>query len=204
MNNLYKRQREHSLNWFNKASDLRAAAAAVYTSMDDDVAKIVKQRADLGDGFSMPVAVRAVFEMLCGMSLELIFKAITVERGFSVNERVHDLLDHLKTTGLSYNEKERELLKLFSHAVTWEGRYPAPKREDAMEEYQELVQTNLFQRVPTSPGSDLTALRWNDAMNWQSYSALWSKAHERYFGLKDAEPPLSPAAQQEDLPLDRK
>jgi len=188
MKELYQRRRQYSQYWFNKASDLRAAAAAVWISMDKDVAKIVVERAQLGGGFSMPVAVAPVYEMLCGMALELIFKAITVERMGTVNEKTHNLLEHVKTIGIAYSAEEKKLLKILSHSATWEGRYPAPKQQAAMEEFQKLVHANLFDRVPISANSDFTVLRPNGALDWNGFSKLWGKASSCYFQTRDADP----------------
>ncbi len=116
--------------WFNKSSDLRAAAAAVWTSMDNDLGELIVKDCRLGGGFNMGVAVSPVFHMLCGMAMELIFKALTVEHGCKVNDSSHDLLSHLAGTGLSYSDNERELLKILSHDITWAGRYPTPKKKN--------------------------------------------------------------------------
>lgn len=186
MESIYERRRKHSLYWFNKSSDLRAAAAAVWFSMDSELAGIVVSRANLGDGFNMGVAVPPVYEMLCGMSLELVFKAIAVESGQPVNETTHDLLEHVKVTGLAYTKNQNALLKIYSHAVTWEGRYPAPKREAAMVEHTNLVHANLFDRTPLSKGSKLSVMRPNGALGWEGFSELWGKACARYFETREA------------------
>jgi hypothetical protein len=187
MESLYERRRKHSLYWFNKSSDLRGAAAAVWLSMDGELAETVVDRANLGGGFNMGVAVAPVYGMLCGMSLELVFKAIAVQLGQTVNESTHDLLEHIKATGLAYTKEQKALLKIFSHAATWEGRYPAPKREAAMDEFKKLVNANLFDRAPISEGSKLSVMRPNGALGWDGFSELWGKACARYFETREAE-----------------
>lgn len=169
--------------WFNKSSDLRAAAAAVWTSMDCDLGELIVKDCRLGGGFNMGVAVSPVFHMLCGMAMELIFKALTVEHGCKVNESSHDLLSHLAGTGLSYSDNERELLKILSHDITWAGRYPTPKKKEHLEAYQNLVRENLFGHEPLGSGS-LCLSSPNGALDWDAFNKMWSKAMSEYFRIK--------------------
>lgn len=150
-------------------------------STDDVIASKIVNDCGLGTGFSMTVATPPVFHMLCGMAMELVFKALTVERAEKVNESTHDLLHHVASTGLSYTPAERELLKVLSHDIVWTGRYPTPKKESQMTDYKDLVRKTLFDRVPMGT---MTALRRNDALDWASFDCLWSKASHEYYRIK--------------------
>ncbi|MCF7732831.1 MAG: hypothetical protein K9N23_14170 [Akkermansiaceae bacterium] len=187
MNNNYQKRKETSAYWFNKSSDLRGAAAAVWVSLDDDVGIIVTERTKLGNAFSMSAAARPVYQMLCGMALELIFKAITVEMGEKVNESTHNLLEHVKPTKIAYCAQETELLRIFSHFITWAGRYPTPKQEKTMDDFNKLVKSNLFESVPFGSHGARTVLQPNGIMNWSSFSHLWGMACSKYFQVRNLE-----------------
>ena len=179
--NTFENRKAESQYWFNKSSDLRAAAAALWMSTDGDIASEIVNDCELGTGFSMAVATPPVLHMLCGMAMELVFKALTVETGGTVNESTHDLLLHASSTGLSYTPEERELLKVLSHDIIWAGRYPTPKKESQMADYNSLVRKALFDRVPMG---NLTALQHNQALGWESFNSLWSKAAHEFYRIK--------------------
>lgn len=180
-----QRRNKISRYWYNNSSDLRASAAALRICNDPDIAARTVAEYELGGGFLMPVATSKVFRMLCGMSMELIFKALSVERGEEVNQSSHDLLQHLSTTGLSYSPTERELLKILSHATTWSGRYPSPKKQDALEVYQDLVNKNMYDSRPLGSGT-LKILTPNNALDWDSFNGMWKKAMRSYFEIQQA------------------
>ena len=92
--------------WLNKSTDLRSAAQAVFESGQDC----------------------AVFRMLCGMSLEAIFKAVVVETRQSPR-KTHNLNQLSRDAGLSYDVKEQKLLRILTEAIIWDGRYPVPTDE---------------------------------------------------------------------------
>lgn len=181
--NAFEKRKTTSQYWFNSSSDLHASAAALWLSTDESISARIVQECNLGTGFRMDAAVGPVFLMLCGMSMELIFKAITVELGKPINVSGHNLLVNVSTTGVSYTTNELKLLEVLSHEITWAGRYPTPKNEHQLEEYNKLVRENLFERVPFGAG---TALRPNDALNWDSFNGLWSKAVQEYFRIKES------------------
>ena len=165
--------------WFNKSSDLRASAAAVWMSTEPDLSKRIVEECRLGRGFKIGAAVIPVFHMLCGMAMELIFKALVVEQEKEVNEAHHDLLNHASMAGLTYSGRDRELLKILTHSIVWAGRYPTPtsKRKNHMEELSKLFRDNLFDRVPLS---SMTILHPNEALDWNSFNSMWSMAMTAY------------------------
>ncbi len=180
----YERRKQESMYWFNKSSDLRASAAALWMSTESDLSRRIVEECHLGGGFIMGAAVVPVFHMLCGMAMELIFKALVVEKLLTVNESHHDLLQHASMAGITYSERERQLLKILTHSITWAGRYPTPtpKRKDYLEDYSNLISENLYDRVPLGAG---TVLRPNEALNWDSFNLMWSKAMSAYFKEKE-------------------
>ncbi len=180
MSEVFELHGKHSLYWLNEAIHLHDSAGALWVSQDADVANIIKERANFGNGNSTKLGLHWVYEMLCGMSLELAFKAITLERGEKINTRGHDLTVHLKTTGLDYNQKEIELLKIYTQAIRWAGRYPTPKEASEMDAFHALVRENLYNMEALRPGGTLKMERPNGALEWEGYTALWDKALSRY------------------------
>lgn len=67
----------HPNYWFNHASDLRAAAGAVWFAMGEQNEQ-VRESLGLDVGFSMNVASRPVYHLLCGLALEVLLKALLV------------------------------------------------------------------------------------------------------------------------------
>jgi len=177
---IYDRQKKTSMCWFNKSSDLRASAAAIWVSTDPELSDRIVKDCSLGGGFVMGAAVIPVFRMLCGMSMELIFKAIVVKREDKVNESDHNLLNHASMAGIIYSEHERQLLKILTHSIVWAGRYPTPtpKKRGHMQEYSELVSAKLFDQVPLGTMSISIP---NHSLDWESFNEMWSKAMSHYF-----------------------
>lgn len=78
MDNRITNDRMHPNHWFNRASDLRASAHVLWLSMES---KEIQQKMGYGGGFSLGVACYPVYQMLCGLALELILKAVIVQKG---------------------------------------------------------------------------------------------------------------------------
>ena len=104
----YERHKQESVYWFHKASDLRGAAAVLWASMNSESRKIVTELG-LGSGFRMDVALPLVYRMLCGMSLELLFKAVIVARGKEA-ETSHVLGNLATDAEIVYTSEQLELL----------------------------------------------------------------------------------------------
>lgn len=182
--NCFEQRKAESRYWFNKSSDLRAAAAALWLSTESDIASKIVNDCGLGTGFCMAAATPPVFHMLCGMAMELAFKALTVEKGGTVNEGSHKLANLVESTGLSYTPAELELLGVLTHYIVWAGRYPTPKKEGDMTEFDESWNKTMFDPTPTER---LKARRPKDALDWASFDSLWSRAANEYYRIKDPE-----------------
>lgn len=120
--------RKHPNHWYNRASDLHASAGALWHAMDDGEGEIA---AELGlpTGFSMYTACHPVYYMLCGLALEVIMKAVLVQRG--VPEKKYETHEFSKLTallGVSPTNEEQALLRFYEASLVWAGRYPTPKR----------------------------------------------------------------------------
>lgn len=144
--------------WYNKSSDLHASAGALWLSMDDSKSTYYVEKLQLGSDFKMSVAVFPVFIMLCGMSLELIYKAISVAKGEQV-ETHHILYDLAVKAGISIDEKGKDYLQDLTEYVIWEGKYPVPK--DKQKE-------SFFRQTKR-------------VIDWDSFNELWEDAVHIFF-----------------------
>lgn len=174
---LYKRRKELAIHWYNKASDLRGAAGALWASMDTSRSSEIVDELGLGKGFSMRIATSPVYAMLCGMSLELLYKAIVVAKGYEPNIKSHRLSDLALDAGVTVTKQHIGLLEILSESVIWEGRYPVPKDLKHMQRLIELRNENLYDQIPLGK---LHVLSPNGALSWESFNRLWSDAFEVY------------------------
>lgn len=109
---IYERREKLAIYWYNKASDLRGSAGALWASMDESRSNEIVEELGLGVGFSMTVATSPVYAMLCGMSLELLYKAIVVAKGNKPNVKSHNLTDLASDAGVSVTKRQVGLLEI--------------------------------------------------------------------------------------------
>ncbi|MCH4196499.1 MAG: HEPN domain-containing protein [Serratia liquefaciens] len=169
-------QRLHPNHWFSRASDLRASAHVLWLSMES---KDLQQRMGYGGGFSLEVACSPVYHMLCGLALELILKAVIVQQSGKVPE-VHDLNHLVSLAGISVNTRRKELLKFYTAAIVWTGRYPVPARcdDDKLKKYWELASNVLTE--PAKGFGALKARRRNGASDWDDFQAIYGEFMEKF------------------------
>ncbi|MBX9854453.1 MAG: hypothetical protein K2Y26_02955 [Gemmatimonadaceae bacterium] len=169
------------LYWYNHASDLRAAAAAVCHSVEDEATgKAIVERFELGDGFSMAVAVPTVYEMLCGLSFELLLKAILSSRRQAIPPH-HRLRDLARAVDSELSELELGVLEVLTDSVRWVGRYPRPKdRKD----WDAAGERRLMYLYDDTPLGELTVKTPNGALEWDSLSQIWGKLSSQYWLLQ--------------------
>ena len=169
----FERDRKIALGWFNKSSDLRAAAAALWMSQKEEVSRSIVEECGLGPGFRMDAAVPGVYLMLAGMSLELMYKSVLVAKATDVPP-THNLLRLAGSAGVQVADEETALLQILTEAVVWDGRYPVPKQVEHYEKLHELVSQHLFDRdgVFRTP---------NGALNWDGFDRLWRDGQAAFF-----------------------
>ncbi|TGP39541.1 hypothetical protein EN871_32200 [bacterium M00.F.Ca.ET.228.01.1.1] len=78
----------HPNHWYNRAADLHASAGAVWDAMTNDP-RDTSKRLGFTEGHSMQVACQPVYLMLCGLSLEVVMKAVLVQRGEMSSKHEH-------------------------------------------------------------------------------------------------------------------
>ena len=173
------RQRNLPIYWFNKASDIRAAAGAVWVAIQED-----KPDPQLGlpDGFSMSAACPLVYRMLCGQALELCLKAVIVAK-HEKPKHTHQLEKLSQQAGVSYDERCMGLLRVLSDAIIWMGRYPIPSgTDDQMQEKyisaSAAIDSALFDRKTLG---NIAILSPNLALDWIGFGHLWDLASQEYW-----------------------
>ena len=174
----FAEQQEIAIYWFNKSSDLRGAAGALWVSCDDDISEQVVVRCGLWGGFRLSAAVPSVYLMLAGMSLELLYKSIIVATGHDV-PHTHDLERLASLAGVAVGEVDRGLLKILTGASVWHGRYPVPKTMEAFKELSDLKQQYLFTTKPL--GGRFVVSTPNRALAWEGFDRLWGEAAPRFW-----------------------
>ncbi len=176
-NELFDRRKRLSVYWHNKASDLRASAGVLWVSMHGTDELFVAEKLGFPPGFSFSIACGPVYYMLCGMSLELLLKAVIVDRGIEP-KATHDLVELSQAVSINLTQTQIGLFRILSEAIIWEGRYPVPKQERYLQNLYELHREHLWDPVPEIMGIKL--LRPNNKLSWESFNDLWDLVFSAY------------------------
>lgn len=164
------------LAWHNCSTDLRGSAAALLAASEPELSATVARRFHLGVGFRIDIASWSVYEMLWGMSIELILKAIAVAQRKEVlaHHRLIELASHI---GFTLAPDEEALLSVLTAAIRWSGRYPIPKdRKEWVDTYKDR------NRALWKPADDNAIWSvYNGALDWENVNALWVKLDEVYW-----------------------
>lgn len=168
-------QHSHPNYWFNRASDLRATAGAAWFSMSVDP-ETVRKTLGLAPGFSMHVACRPVYHLLCGLALEVLLKGVLALRG-EQPPTTHDLCQLADRVGVALSADERELLRYYSTTISWAGRYPLPRNptEEKLRGHWDNAVDVLTRATPISPGSFLKVARPSGADHWDAFHELYER-----------------------------
>jgi hypothetical protein len=173
----FARRKAVSTYWWNKSSDLRGSAAALWASMDVEASQVLAERFGLGVGFDMRAAAPLVFRMICGMSLELLYKAIIVSRG-AKPKHDHELVALARAAGIRLEVADEALVRILTEAVKWDGRYPVPKERATWDELSAMEREHLWDRG-RSVGRFVVA-RPNHKLSWDGFDRLWREAASQY------------------------
>lgn len=168
-------QHSHPNYWFNQASDLRATAGAAWFSMSINP-ETVRVALGLAPGFSMSVACRRVYHLLCGLALEVLLKGMLALR-LEQPPATHDLCVLADRVGVELSAVERELLRYYSTTISWAGRYPLPKNptEEKLRGYWDNAVDVLTSATPLAPGSLLKIARPSGADHWDAFHGLYER-----------------------------
>jgi len=174
----FVRYREIAIYWYNKSSDLRGSAAALWVSREDEMSRRVVQECGLGSSFHLGAAVPSVFRMLAGMSLELVYKA-TLAALSSKIPHTHELERLATLAGVVVDAEDVALLEILTGAIVWDGRYPVPKTAEAYETHRNLEYDRLFDKEPL--GGRFVVSTPNGALNWAGFDRLWGSGSTKFW-----------------------
>lgn len=180
---VYEMRGSADLWWFNKANDLRGAAAAISHAIKHENPDL-KKEAELGDGYSFSIALPGVFSMNAGLSIELLLKAILVinSKGkFEDLPHSHNLTKLAEAAGVYnlLNKSQKDLLEVFSEFIYWAGKYPVAKTHADYIRSGEIMQKRLEQHS----SGNLTFYKSNPKTNpsWENYNDLWNVFASEYW-----------------------
>jgi len=168
--------KSHPNHWMNRSANLKASAGAVWYGMDHD--ETVASELGYHAGFSMNVACYPIYHMLCGLALELVMKAVLVQRKAEAKDYQHHDLGKLHTLlGLPADEARMRLLEFYKQALVWSGRYPVPMRptDEKLETYYKLELDVLTAATPIAPGSTLQVIKGSGATDWKRFCELYDE-----------------------------
>ncbi len=187
--------RSHPNHWRNRSADLKASAGAIWYAMKND--KAVADSLGYSYGYSMSAACRPVYHLTCGLALELIIKAVLVQRQTPIKQILTHHLGRLHgQLGLDQDESRMKLLEFYQHALVWSGRYPVPTNanDDSLKQYYQLENDVLTVSAPFSPGSILKLSRSSGATDWEPFCRLYDSYDALFQHPYPAPSPLPPSA----------
>jgi hypothetical protein len=174
----FERYRDLAIYWYNKSSDLRGSAGALWISQEETLSAAIVEKLNLAQGFRLDAATPLVYRMLCGMSLELLYKAILVARQQQI-PHTHDLVKLAKRADVAVGTDESALLQILTESIVWDGRYPVPKTFESFDNLQNLKSKHLFKSEPF--GKHGRVRRSNGALNWDGFNGLWTVANDVFW-----------------------
>lgn len=169
--------RSHPNHWLNRASDLLASAGVLWHSMGPQDAAIA-QALGYGSGYSMKVACWPVYHMLCGLSLELIMKAVLVQRATPQRDVETHILHRLhRMLGLELHEERKQILDFYEASVMWAGRYPTPRNptDEKLLRHYDLQSKILTKPAPIGTLGTLKVRVSSNTTDWDQFSGLWGE-----------------------------
>lgn len=161
--------------WYNKARHLRSSAGAVWYCMENDKSQNISKEMGISCGDSF-----FVFPMLCGLALELLYKAICVKND-KIFANTHSLEKLANIAGVSVPSEMLPTLKLFTESIIWDGKYPVPtdKKRQAFDEINNLwfeVSSTL-----TKTFKSLKIYEQNGEPSWDTFQKFWDAASDIYY-----------------------
>lgn len=175
----FTRYSESGLSWYHKAWHLMGAAGALWACQNNHRSKEIVGELGLETEFSMWQALGEPYLMLCGLSLELLFKAIVVEKHGKPMEH-HNLRALATNASVELTEKQKGQLDLLSAYVTWAGRYPVSKEREAFNKLSKLESEHLW-LYDKLPNSNVKKLRAGSQLDWPHFHKLWRHIEKLYW-----------------------
>lgn len=163
--NLYERKFEENnknpLAWRNKSSDLFKSAHVLWDAMDNN-----------NDLFYC----LSPYKMLMGMSFELLFKAICIQREVEFKHS-HNLFNLSQSANVSLTKEEVSILKILTEYIVWDGKYPNPKGKDNFEHHRQNENKVVSDHFNIG---NLNLQRRNRKLDFEPLAKIWRKCEAAY------------------------
>jgi hypothetical protein len=165
----FDRQKKFSIYWEQSADELHASACSLWFSMQNGNEHPNMRHVVTPALPSHSISYVRVYRMLFGMSLELLFKSMLITQGKPPIYK-HDLNLLANAVGVTLTKESSDVLKLLSHSIVWEGRYPAPKDQSEFDSWRENEFEIANDRIT---GSRLNIRRPNARLDFDSLERIW-------------------------------
>jgi hypothetical protein len=166
-------------SWHIKAWHLMGAAGALWACKNEQRSTELVKELGLATEFSMEHALWRPSLMLCGMSLELLFKAIVVAKGETPDTSSHELPELARLAGVPLTSKQKGLLEVLTAYIYWAGRYPVPKDSKYYVPLIKLEHQHLFNTRKV--GSSFVEVLPGTQLDWEHFHKLWKHAEKIYY-----------------------
>ena len=147
--------------WLNKSSDLLRSAHVLWKAMENNDSAFY---------------CWSTYKMLMGMSFELLFKAISIQKQIEFDYS-HILSDLSQSAKVSLTEGEVSILNVLTEYIVWDGKYPNPKDKRFLE--QHWKNENKVSKDSFKIGN-LEFQKENDKLGFDSLVELWRKCLDAY------------------------
>ena len=182
----YEEEKRLSICWFNRANDLRGAAGAVWFAMENESnSDQVRSLLGMESHYRFSAACPFVFWMLCGLSLELLYKALIIENK-QEPEETHNLQELSRSAKIKMSTDDFELLGFLTEHINWAGKYPVPKEgknKKGKATYDKHTKRMLDALTSLVPGMSIPARQRNERLDCGDYLRLWTQGRLPYWEL---------------------
>jgi hypothetical protein len=163
--------------WYQKSVSLYASAAIIWEARHGKRDQEFISSLGLKGEFCVDIGCEHPYLMTMGLSYEVILKAIciTENKDFPKN---HDLQSLANLVDIKFTNTEKDQFLLLSEFITWEGRYPVPKKHQKLTQHWNATRKRLWKTE--------NILAWEvtsrtDIFEHDSLKTLWLKLQDKYW-----------------------
>lgn len=156
----FKNLSKNSLHWHNKASDLFVSAKVLWEAMDNGHA----------------IECWSTYKMLIGLSFELLFKSVAIQRKLTFSA-THQLIEIANSAELKLTVDEKEILRVLTEYILWDGKYPVPHKKTHLENHWKHENKVTHDKEKCG---NLTIQRGNNRLDFDEIAMIWKKYSDIY------------------------
>ena len=153
--------------WQGHAEALRTSAGVLWAYRSGELGQLSDHyERGYGAGFTKPV-----YLMLCGMSLEMLFKGVLAARRQKI-PNTHRLLDLAHKVRMVTQPSTQTYLEVLTHSIIWSGRYPVPNTA------QDWLEEGNLKAKMAGNGTFAEQIRRSEATTgWTAFDQVWMQAY---------------------------